>query len=88
MTCERRYTPAAIADLQRIAEAVEAERRRQHWAEFAQELREALHQRMAMYKAPPVTNFEYVAGLGNGLTLAVMILDELSPAISCDNPIE
>lgn len=85
MTCSRHYTPVVIADLQQIAASIEAERRRQYRAEMAQELREALHQRRALYKALPVTNFDYVAGVCNGLTVAVLAVDELSAPVMCDS---
>lgn len=96
MCDNRHYTSTVVADMQRIAKhdaapmkadaTVEAERRRLYRAELAQELRGQLQRRLGLYKQLPVVNFDYMAGFTNGVTLALMVLDELSPAVTCDNP--
>ena len=80
--CERQYDMTAVAALQQAAANVEAEQRRLYRAELAQELRNLLQSRLALFRQLPVTNFDYVAGV----TFALIVLDELAPTVTCDNP--
>lgn len=73
MTCSRHYTPDVINALQEASASIEAERRRQHWAEMAQELRERF---ATMRKSGLV--MMYVADVE-------AIVSELSPPITCDS---
>lgn len=73
MTCERHYTPAAVADLQQIAATIEAERRRMYRAEMAQELRERF---AALRKSGLI--MMYVSDVEAAVS-------ELSPPVVCDS---
>lgn len=79
MTCERRYTPAAIAEMQRIAED---ERRRKYRAEMAQELRVLFRERQGRVNYPG--RGQMAQGIDAGLELAIDIIDTLSPPVVCD----
>lgn len=80
MTCERHYTPTAIAEMQQIAAGIEAERRRQYRAEMAQELRGEIAQVQADWQG--TTLYDY--GVVDGLEFIRKRLDELSPPVVCD----
>lgn len=69
----RHYTATAVNALQQAAANIEAERRRQHRAEFAQELRDRF---TAMRKSGLV--MMYVKDV-------VVVIDQLSPPVVCDS---
>lgn len=75
MTCDNHaiHTPATVNALQQAAANIEAERRRQYRAEFAQELRERF---TAMRKSGLV--MMYVKDV-------VVVIDQLSPPVVCDS---
>ena len=80
MTCSRHYTPAVIAEMQRIAATIEAERRHQYRAEMAQELRERLGDELSGWG-----DSVFASGVYTGIRVAVEVIDELSPPVVCDS---
>lgn len=84
MTCERHYTPTAIAEMQQITATVEAERWRQYRAEMVQELGKAFGEKVVSL----LVSMEYGGDTPTvvmGIVLARKILVELSPPVVCDN---
>jgi hypothetical protein len=86
MTCERHYTPAAVADLQQIAASIEAERRRQHWAEMAQELQKRVAQNRRTLSDPARYDHEHTVTVARLTMLSIFEkwINELSPPVVCD----
>lgn len=65
-----------------LASATVAEARQRGAMDIADEVRRRLQEKLALYRKMPVTNFDYMAGFSNGLTLAIAVLDELAPPTS------
>lgn len=86
MTCERHYTTAAINALQQAAATIEAERRRQHWAEMAQELQKRVAQNRRTYADPTQYDQEHTVTVARLTMLSIFEqwINELSPPVVCD----
>lgn len=71
MTCSRHYTPAVIAEMQRIEDA-------NRW----QKLRDQLAELIEHHQHRDVSSFD--TGAIEALETVCLLIDELSPPVVCD----
>lgn len=86
MTCARHYDAATVNLLRQASDRIEEERRRQHRAEMAQELRGRVAQRRRTYADPTQYDQDHSVVIAR-LSLLWQFeqwITELSPPVVCD----